>query len=154
VFTARYALSPYIKQIRFAFKGLILSSPLRLGERARAHTHTHTHTRIYIYIYIWWLVLLHERWIILSLEVRLLIKVRYRTVPYHRLKSRTGAAQLWLTARIPVFYFCTTAGCHAWRYHSLLHTGFLLTASRKLALLFYTNAERNRETRSVLDHTT
>jgi hypothetical protein len=29
VFTARYALSPYIKQIRFAFKGLIAGETVR-----------------------------------------------------------------------------------------------------------------------------
>jgi hypothetical protein len=32
VFTARYALSPYIKQIRFVFKGLIVHAYWRLFE--------------------------------------------------------------------------------------------------------------------------
>jgi hypothetical protein len=42
VFTARYVLSPYIKQIRFVFKGLILVY-------TSIHTHTHTHTHTYTY---------------------------------------------------------------------------------------------------------
>jgi hypothetical protein len=40
VFTARYALSPYIKQIRFVFKGLI---PLGISEfREIQHSEGHT----------------------------------------------------------------------------------------------------------------
>jgi hypothetical protein len=30
VFTARYALSPYIKQVRFVFKGLIQNQAMRM----------------------------------------------------------------------------------------------------------------------------
>jgi hypothetical protein len=33
VFTARYALSPYIKQIQFVFKGLILSYVAQINKR-------------------------------------------------------------------------------------------------------------------------
>jgi hypothetical protein len=51
VFTARYALSPYIKQIHFVFKGLMGCTALTLlthtefhtRAHARAHTHTHAH---------------------------------------------------------------------------------------------------------------
>jgi hypothetical protein len=57
VFTARYALSPYIKQIRFVFKGLIhvtvLFFPLHTAPQwargpslSRIHDHTQTHTTL------------------------------------------------------------------------------------------------------------
>jgi hypothetical protein len=43
VFTARYALSPYIKQIRFVFRGLMsqtycLASPLAAGRKLRTES--------------------------------------------------------------------------------------------------------------------
>jgi hypothetical protein len=46
VFTARYALSPYIKHIRFVFKGLNkqLNPGLHTLNPIYTHTHTHTHT--------------------------------------------------------------------------------------------------------------
>jgi hypothetical protein len=37
VFTARYTLSPYMKQIRFVFKGLNLYSQLRTEEAKEFH---------------------------------------------------------------------------------------------------------------------
>jgi hypothetical protein len=58
VFTVRYALSPYIKQIRFVFKGLVNQFVLILHFHftldlfdtplppPQTHTHTHTHTHI------------------------------------------------------------------------------------------------------------
>jgi hypothetical protein len=59
VFTARYALSPYIKQIRFAFKALILAFPNFANARKnctvqnRAHLYTTSQNMYLIH---------HENW--------------------------------------------------------------------------------------------
>jgi hypothetical protein len=50
VFTARYALSPYIKQIRFVFKGLKIGDfPFYIMDTLQMRVEN----RYIIYIYIW-----------------------------------------------------------------------------------------------------